>query len=199
MVAMRSGNRAFTLVELLVVVAIVAVLSVLALPAVTSVTNGTALTRAEHLVADQLAQARQEATGKNREVQVRFVWKDGAPAGYRGVQLWAPSAKDVTDYRPVSRIAWLPDGTLISSVAQMSPLVGSPTIPETNAEFPGRGSTRYCGFRFRSGGGTDLSFNSSSNFVTVVQDKDAAVTTAPKNYAVIQVDPVNGRIRTYRP
>lgn len=198
MVAMKK-MRAFSLVELLVVVAIIAALSVLALPAITSVAKGTSLTRAEQLVADQFALARQEATGKNREVQVRLIWKDGNPAGYRGVQLWAPSVSDVTDYRSISRIAWLPEGILISAVPQMSPLIGSPTIPETNAVFPGRGLTKYCGFRFRAGGGTDLNFNSTSNFVTIVQDKDASVSTAPANYAVVQVDPVNGRTRTYRP
>jgi uncharacterized protein (TIGR02596 family) len=197
MVAMKL--RAFSLIELLVVVAIIATLSVLAVPAITSVASGTSLARGGQLVADQFALARQEATGKNREVQVRFVWKDGAVSGWRGVQLWAPSANDVTDYRPVGRIAWLPEGTLVSGVAAMSPLIGSPTIPETNGDFPGRGPTKYCGFRFRPGGGTDLNFNSSSNFVTVVQDRDASVATAPANYAVIQVDPVNGRTRTYRP
>jgi len=196
---MNRASRAFTLLELLVVVAIVGLLSVLALPAITSVVKGSSLTRAEQLVADQFALARQEATGKNHEVQVRFVWKDGSPAGYRGLQLWAPSARDVTAYKPISRIAWMPEGTLISSVAAMSPLVGSPTIPETNGDFSGRGLTKYCGFRFRPGGGTDLNFNSPSNFVTVVSDPDAAATTSPANYAVIQVDPVNGRIRTYRP
>lgn len=197
MVAMKS--RAFSLVELLVVVALMAVLAVLAVPTMTNIANGTALTRASQTVADQFALARQEATGKNREVQVRFVWKDGPPAGWRGLQLWAASTEDVTDYRPVSRIAWLPEGTIISDTASLSPLIKSPSIPETNGVFPGRGTTKYCGFRFRAGGGTDLNFNTSSNFVTVVQNHDAAVSTAPANYAVVQVDPVNGRIRTYRP
>lgn len=197
MVAMKC--RAFTLTELLVVVAIIALLTVLAMPAITSVTGGTALTRAGQTVADQFVLARQEATGKNRDVQVRFVWKDGAPAGWRGVQLWAPSANNVTEYRPVSRIAWLPEGTLLSEVDKMSPLLAGATIPETNGVFPGLGTTKYCGFRFRAGGGTDLTFNSSSNFVTVVRDRDASVTTAPANYAVIQVDPVTGRTHSYRP
>jgi uncharacterized protein (TIGR02596 family) len=197
MVAMK--DRAFSLVELLVVVAIIAAVSVLAFPAITSVTNGSALTRAGQMVADQFALARQEATGKNRDVQVRFVWKAGQPDGWRGIQLWAAAPNDVTDYRPMTRIAWLPEGTLISDVSTMSPLIDGPTMPETNAVFPGRGLTKYCGFRFRAGGGTDLSFNTSSNFVTVVHDHDAAATVAPANYAVVQVDPVNGRVRTYRP
>lgn len=197
MVTMKK--RAFSLVELLVVVAIIATLSVLAVPAITSVTKGTALTRATQVVADQFTLARQEATGKNRDVQVRFIWKSGQPDGWRGVQLWAASPNDVTDYRPVGRITWLPDGTLISGVSTMSPLMAAPTMPVTNAAFPGRGSTRYCGFRFRAGGGTDLSFNTISNFVTVVYDHDATASTAPANYAVVQVDPVNGRVRSYRP
>ena len=192
-------RRAFSLVELLVVVAMVALLSVLVLPSITSVTRGTALTRGGQIVSDQFALARQEAMAKNREVQVRFLWKDGAPAGWRGVQLWAATPTDVTDYRPISRVAWLPEGTLVSGVATMSPLIGRPTIPDTNGEIPGRGLTRYCGFRFRAGGGSDLGFNTSSNFVTVVRDQDASATVAPANYVVVQVDSVNGRVRSYRP
>ncbi len=194
-----SEKRAFTLVELLIVAALIALLTVVALPAITSAAGGSKLTRAGQMVADQFALARQEATGKNREVQVRFVWLDEAPAGYKGVQLWAPLAKDVTDYRPIDRIAWLPEGTMISSEVKWSPLIASPMIPPTTGVFPGRGSLKYCGFRFRPGGSTDLSFDSSANFVTVVQIKDASSTTVPANYMTVQVDPVNGRTRTYRP
>jgi uncharacterized protein (TIGR02596 family) len=204
MVAMKNGfqtdhGRAFSLIELLVVIFLIALLTTLAVPTITSVAGGTSVTRAGQLVADQFALARQDATGKNREVQVRFVWKDEVPAGYKGVQLWAPSAQDVMDYRPISRIAWMPEGTMISSDAALSPLINHPTIPETNEVFPGRGPTKYCGFRFRSSGSTDLNFNSSSNFVTVLQNKDAPASGVPANYAVVQVDPVNGRVRTYRP
>jgi len=195
----RFHSPAFTLVELLVVVALVAFLMAVALPAITNVMKGATLTRAGQLVADHLALARQEASGKNREVQVRFVWKDGSPAGYRGVQLWATDPRNIREYRPITRIAWMPDGTLISPAAGLSPLLDHPTIPETNGEFPGRGLTKYCGFRFRSGGGTDLTFNSTANFLTVVPDRDSARTDAPANYTVVQVDPVNGRVRTYRP
>ncbi|GAT35456.1 Verru_Chthon cassette protein D [Terrimicrobium sacchariphilum] len=197
MVAMKM--RAFSLVELLVVVAIIGLLAVLAVPAMSSITGGTSMTRAGQIVADQFAYARQEAVGKNREVQVRFVWRDGSQPGYAGVQLWAPAPNDVTSYRPISRISWLPDGTVMASNSKMSPLIAGASIRETNGVFPGRGNTKYCGFRFRPGGGTDLGFDTTSNFVTVVRDRDAAKTDVPDNYAVIQVDQVNGRIRTYRP
>ncbi|CAN5496575.1 hypothetical protein BH09VER1_BH09VER1_42920 [soil metagenome] len=193
------GIFGFTLLELLVVMAIIALLTVLTLPAISNISKGTSMTRAGQVVADQFVLARQEATGKNRDIQVRFVWKDDAPSGYKGIQLWAASAYDVTDYRPITRITWIPDGMLMSSQPVLSPLLASPTIVETNGVFPGRGNTKYCGFRFRSGGGTDLNFNSASNFITIVNEKDAAAGTAPANYAVIQVDPVNGRSHTYRP
>jgi uncharacterized protein (TIGR02596 family) len=197
--AMKTAFRAFSLLELLVVVAIIGGLSVLAIPALTSVAAGTDLTRGGQLVADQLILARQEATGKNRDVQVRFVWRDDVLSGYRGVQLWAPSRNDITTYLPVSRIVWMPEGTLISSATDLSPLVADPSILEATTNFPGRGPTKYCGFRFRPGGGTDLNFNSTSNYLTVLRGTEADATTAPANCAIIQVDPVNGHVRTYRP
>ncbi len=133
-VAMKM--RAFSLVELLVVMVIIALLAVLTLPVLSSISGGASLTRAGQLVSDQFAYARQEAVGKNREVQVRFVWRDGAQPGYAGVQLWAPAPNDVTSYRPISRIAWLPDGTVMASNARMSPLIASASIPETTGLFP---------------------------------------------------------------
>jgi uncharacterized protein (TIGR02596 family) len=196
---MNSSRHAFSLLELLAVIAIVAVLSVLVVPSFTHIAAGNALTRGAQVVADQVQLARQIAAGRNRDVQVRFVWRDDEPAGYRGVQLWSSSPTNVTEYVPLSRIAWLPEGTLISSSAELSPLIAHSPIPETTADFPGRGPTKFCGFRFRASGRTDLNFNSANDYVTVVRGADAEATAAPPNCAIVQVDPVNGHVRTYRP
>lgn len=192
-------KSAFSLVEMLVVVAIIAILGAIVLPGFTSVAAGSNLTRAERAVADQMALARQEAAGRHREVQVRFLWRSDSPEGYRGIQLWVPTPRDVTRYVPYSRTVWLPDGTLLSSSTALSPLLAAATIPETTTNLPGLGSTKFTGFRFRPGGATDLPFHSSSNFVTVVRESDASATAPPANFAVIQLDPVNGRVRTFRP
>jgi uncharacterized protein (TIGR02596 family) len=189
----------FTLIEMMVVMAVMVVLIAVSLPALKTVVMGTSLTQAGHLLSDQFQLARQEAAGRNREVQVRLVWTGSEPAGYRGIQLWASSLDDVTLIEPIAKMVLLPQGTLISSNTMLSPLLAHATISETNAVFPGRGMTKYCGYRFRPGGETDLPFNSSDNFLTVVQNKDAAATAAPPNFYVVQVDPVNGRTRSFRP
>lgn len=204
MVAMKTPGphhalAAFSLIELLVVVGLIALLSVFAIPALSGILGGSDVTRAGQLIADQFALARQEAAGKNSEVQVRFVWKDDDTPGYRGVQLWQPSPTNVMEYRPITRIAWMPEGTLISSISALSPLINHSTIPETNGVLSGIGTAKYCGFRFRAGGSTDLIVNSTNNYLTVVLGRDASNASLPTNYAVVQVDPVNGRARTYRP
>lgn len=193
----RTVRPAFSLIEILVVMGIFVSLLLLAIPTLQTVTMGSSLTRGGHLLVDQLALARQEAVGHNREVQVRLIQVD--TTGYNAIQLWAPTPADVTVYQPIGRVVSLPEGTLISSHATLSPLLSHSSIPETIEEIPGRGSVKYLGFRFLPTGGTDLDYNSVDNFVMLVNSRDAKATTLPANYFAVQVDPVNGRSRIFRP
>lgn len=190
---------AFSLVEILVVVAILMLLMALAVPAFQSATQGSALSRGGQLIADQLILARQEATGRNRDVQIRLVWLTNEPAGYKAIQLWTTTATNSAAFEPFARMAQLPEGVIIASNATYSPLITASTIPKTNATFPGRGMLTFCGFRFRPEGGTDLTFNSTNNFLTVVYARDAGTSVTPANYCAVQIDPVTGRVKTYRP
>lgn len=185
----------FTLVELLVVISVMIVMISLVAPAFHSITMGNAITRATSLIADQFALARQEATGRNRDVQIRIIW---LADGCRALQLWVPSVSDTTRFVPLAPMTILPNGIVIATSEEMSPLITHAPIAQTQGEFT-RGRLSYCGFRFRAGGGTDLDFPSTNNFLSVVYAKDSAATRPPANYGAVQVDSLTGRVNTFRP
>ena len=66
------ASRAFSLVELLVVVAVIAIVAGFAVPAVTTMLKGSQLTQGSQTVVDQIALARQTALSRNRSIEVRF-------------------------------------------------------------------------------------------------------------------------------
>jgi hypothetical protein len=67
-----------------------------------------------------------------------------------------------------------------------------PSIPELGTSY----LDKQCTFRPR--GSLDLNIQ-SNRFATVVLQRNASNTTAPANFATIQIDPVNGGLQIYRP
>ena len=197
--AVAARRFAYSLVELILVMALISIIIGLSFPLMNTITRGNSLVRAGQMVGDHLALARQEAVGRNRPVQVRFVQFGSGSASFRGIQLWAPSVDNITTFAPISRLAILPDGVVLARNAALSPMLTDAPVVGKSEVFPGLGSVTYSAFRFRPGGGTDLTFASLSNFVTLVYTKDETVATPPANYFAVQVDPVNGRTRLFQP
>lgn len=196
----NGKSRGFSLVELLVVIAIIALLTVLTVPAFQSIAFGSSLARGGQMVADQFALARQMAVSRNGQVQVRVIWLTNNPPGYQAVQLWG-QGNTPTDLMPLSQPVVLPEGVSIASNAALSPLLNDPVLAtlQDHATFSGRGKLDYRGFRFKAGGRTDLPYNASNAFLTVVATREAGKTSLPNNYCLVQVDPVSGRVKSYRP
>lgn len=205
---MKAGNRksevgngngaGFSLVELLTVMAIIVLLITLMIPAFQSIALGSSLSRGGQIISDQCALARQMAVSRNSQVQVRFVWLTDAPAGYRAIQLWGQGT-NFSDFVPLTRLTMLPEGISLASNAALSPLLTGTATIKTNGIFPGKGTLSYCGFRFKSGGGTDLPYNSTNAFLTAVYARNSDASALPANYCIVQIDPVSGRAKTYRP
>ena len=194
-------RSAFSLIELLVVIAIIGLLMTAAVTALNSVLENGRLTQAATLVVNQFTLARQKASAENKNITLRLIRKDTS-SPYDRIQLVTlDSANNAT---PVSRLTTLPMQTAIASDTALSSFMGltessantnrakEPSLPELGTSY------RYRQCTFRPRGSLDLNIQSNW-FATVVLQRNASNTTAPANFATIQVDPVNGGLQIYRP
>jgi len=191
------GSRAFSLIELLVVMAVIGILLAASMPALTSLTAGSNLNRAGLLVGDQIALARQEAVSKNREVQIVFYnMTNGANPGWRALGiLRIEQTSSGKSAKPVSRIIQLPENVIISSSTSLSPMLAAGTTGATN--IPTLGNVQYSAIRFRPNGSLVSGFGTANSTLTL--QNATAQGEPPPNYYTIQVNPLTGRVSVYRP
>ena len=187
--------RAFSLVELLVVVGIIAMLAALATPAFNQIQSAEALSRAGQILGDQIILARQEAMTKNRKVEVRLVEvpETGGEKYYRGVQLWLHDEMGIPS-KPVTKFTTFPGRVAIDPA--YSPLLANLT---GTTNFSGTTMMKYQGFVVRSSGALEGAVNTDKNYLTVrgLTDMSKPVTSA--NYYAVRVNPVTGRLSIHRP
>ena len=201
--------NAFSLVELLVVIALVALVSTFAMPAVGSLNRSNEITRAQQIIEQQLVSARGAAVTRNRRVEVRF-YKFTGPGAIGNAQTFRAVQAFLIDENnkatPTGRIAKLPDSVLLNEVAANSSLLGLAdkvnwdATNDPQVSLPGVGTSYTAkAFQFRPDGSTCLTATNMW-FVTVHSAiNGATAATPPSNFATVQVDPVSGAVRSYRP
>ena len=186
-------RNAFSLIELLVVVAIIGILATLSVPAWNAIAEGNRMSSAAQSLSDGLRLARQLALAKNSPVEFRIfntLPKDGGTSNYCAFAYYQLTDSGTTNQ--MTRTNFLPSGTVLSTAANYSTLIG-PNGPSYSA------SPAYNSFRFRPDGSTDLNVSSSSQwYVTIVRERDAANTTLPNNFITIKLDAFNGNVSFYR-
>lgn len=202
-----TRTKAFSLVEMLVVVAILVLLMAIMLPAATSMMGGMNLGRASAMMTDELNFARQTALSRNRDVEVRIYQLGGATEAankqYRGFRSYLIEGANSNDWKPLSRIKVLPEPIIISDSSTYSTLLnvggGTSGLATGSENLPGYGLVNYVSFLFRANGGTSLKPVTENWFLTVYSERAKKSGQIPANYFTAQIDPVTGRTRSYRP
>jgi uncharacterized protein (TIGR02596 family) len=223
--------RAFSLIELVVVIAVLAIIAAFSVPAVTSMLQGSSLTQASQMLVDQVNLARQFALSKNTMVEVRFYrYSDPDTPGedvtkpkegkFRALQVFEilPSGAGV----PLGKLEELPNSVMLaanrdkpedgfSSILDSGKLQTSDQFKDRTAyylslpELPKGIKKQYefVYFRFMPDGSTTLG-PTSLWYVTLhgVNDrplKEDGGTRPPPNFFTLQIDPVSGTTKIFRP
>lgn len=200
-------NRAFSLLELLVVLAILAILAAFLVPAMNSSRRAVSLTGSTQAITGTLELARQTAATQNRSVEVRFykLPEDGQPTGtptdYRGLQIFLVDAGATN---AIARPTRLSSSVIITDDISTSSLMDEAAFPEKPAaagvNVPPVGSNyRYRSFYFRPDGSADLP-SQGPWFLTLVSKNDPVKTNGlPANFATIQIEPMTGQTKVKKP
>ncbi len=216
-----APSRAFTLVELLVVMAIILVLMALATPSLTSVLKANAITQGSQDLIAQLNLARQVALTQNHPVEVRLyqyadpnfageVSGQAATGKFRALQTFiisetgSAAAMNKVEHFPLTFI--IDSGLTLSSLIALSAtgatsgpvLTKSPqsySIPIADKAF------NSVAFRFNPDGSTTLGPPPNGGwFLTGHQlQYGDNQSKAPPNFSTLQIDPSNGALREFRP
>jgi len=190
-------SLAFSLVELLVVVAIIGIMASIAVPAFSSISAASGITRGGQLLGDQIILARQEATTRNRDVEVRLIdMTNGISSGITGIQLWV--GDESGNFSPLGKLQKLPESVVVSSNTLYSPLLNLGNGTMTNSG--PAANCPYKAFRIRATGSPSGSsaISAANNFLTIILERDASKTT-PDNYYSVSVNPVTSKVKIYRP
>jgi uncharacterized protein (TIGR02596 family) len=208
----QKSKSAFSLIELIAVISIIVIIAAFAVPAANTILRGSQLTQGAQMISGQLSLARQQALTRNHAIEIRiFRFADSEQPGedamapdtgkYRAIQMFEVLENGVAV--PLSKVERLPN-SIVFNDQELSTIIKEKTPQEprqSDPELP-RGvkkAYQYVSFRFRPDGSTDLN-PIKQWFVTLHSITDIVEgTQPPPNFFTVQIDPVSGATRDYRP
>ncbi len=209
-------RRAFTLIELIVVMMIIVVMMVFVVPAVSGALKGQKLSQAADLLRTRLAYAQLQAQKENAPIQVRFFqYADPTMPGneekfrayrfYRRVA-FDRSAKnagstnqDIETMEPIGPLRKLPLPIVFADSERISTLL---SLQKTRGSVPHKRNNpleaQFVAFDFAPSGSTNLGA-AKQWYLTLVDEKRERGAEIPDNFATVQIDPFTGAVRLIRP
>lgn len=193
---LRRKGGGFSLIELMVVMAIVALLASLTVVAFQGIGASRKITTAGNMIVDQFMLARQTALTKNAKVRWQLVKvpdsRSGEAEAFRLIrlQLFNPRARS---WESVGQAALLP--VAITADPARSTLLQAGSIQNiSDLTYDGQTerNAQASSVLFLENGRTSL--NPNGVFTVTLHDSKST-----NDFITVQIDPVSGRTRTYRP
>jgi uncharacterized protein (TIGR02596 family) len=196
-----------TLMEILVVLAVMIGLMAIAIPSITSSSTATKLTSAGQMLVDELNLARQTAVTRNAPVEVRFYKlppangsESSAPQVYRAFQVFVVGSSGPEE---LGKVRILPTPVIFTLEDEASPFLENSdeyeerTPADSDPELPRfKSNYVYKSLVFTPGGSASVSSNEGTFTLAVEQ---APKPTEGANFFSVQVNPVTGSVRWFRP
>lgn len=200
----RARTAAFTLLELLVVMVIMGILLATSAPGLVQSISANRLTASGQGLQYAISYAQQLAVTQNRQVALRFYLYDReGVAGCHAYQICYLDPATNTSI-PVSNPDYLGDGSVFIPETDLSPLLTAKVTGEAlAAEFEPFASmnAKFRRIIFMPSGSLNLAAPLRESYLTLVETQPWVVSggATPPNFVTVQIDPVTGRARAYRP
>lgn len=216
--AMKNSRRsvlpgapgAFTLVEMLVVITIMAALMALSAPYIVGTMQANRLTAAGEGLMFRLSRLQQVVASTNQPGEIRFYrFEMEGVTGYHAYQLFSHD-EATGGMSPLEDPVYFKTDNLRVMEGTLSPLLTPSVHSNVEGMWPRAADTepflsrnaQYFRISFLPSGKTSLHAPLRQCYLTLsTDDPTTSVTSsrAPKNYYTIQIDPVSGRAKSYRP
>jgi uncharacterized protein (TIGR02596 family) len=203
-----SGRyRAFTLVEMLVVIAVIGLITAAVAPMVFGTLVSTRLSSSGQTMMSAMSLAHEMAISGGEDIEVRFyrytvVDEPGSGDYFRSIILVRPGKLAGEPGLQLGEIIKCPSGIIVGDTQALSPVLasGDVKVMPDSENLIRSARANYKAFRFRADGSTDLNFETNKCYFTLLEERLLQASAGvPPNFYAIQIDPVSGRLASYRP
>ncbi|HSI63777.1 MAG TPA: Verru_Chthon cassette protein D [Candidatus Saccharimonadia bacterium] len=202
------SQRAFTLVEMVAVIAVIATLMVISTPHLIGTIQANRLTSAGEGLTYRLARIQQIVATTGHPAEIRFYrFEQEGVTAYHAYQLFAHD-EGASELKALENPVYLKGDNLTLVEGALSPLLEPSAHGTTSGAWPRAAehepfksmNAQYLRIAFYPDGTTSLHTTLRNSYLTIAEEEaNQAGAPPPPNYYTLQIDPVTGRAKSYRP